>query len=359
MFSEFDRKCMKLALSLARKGFPSSNPRVGAVLAKNGRILGKGYHKRAGMPHAEIEAIRDAGRKELKDATLYVTLEPCSHFGRTPPCTEAIINAEISRVVAAAKDPNPWIKGFEQLKKAGILVQTGLFETEAKKLNEPFFKHSKTGMPFVVLKSAASLDGKIACEGGDSKWITSEEARRYAHRLRAEYDAVLVGINTILKDNPHLTARVRGKNPLRIILDSRLRIPLDSNALSDSNAIVFTSERCSRKKKAQLETRGISTIIAGKNRVDFKKLLRTLGKRGIASVLIEGGGEVNASALEARMVDKTVFFISPKIIGGRKALTPVEGRGIKKMQNALRLRDVRIRNIGGGELMVEGYVDVQ
>lgn len=341
------RKFMSLALELARKANPSPNPKVGAVVVKGGRIIATGFHKKAGKPHAEIEALEKLKPGDAQGATLYVTLEPCSHYGRTPPCTKAIIKAGIRKVVAAMRDPNPVVGGIEELQRNGIGVEVGLMGEEARKLNGPFVKFMETGIPFVTLKSAMSLDGKIACANGDSKWITSPAARLEARKLRAEHDAVLVGINTVLKDDPRLTARIRGrKNPLRIILDSKLRIPLNAKVFADSNAIVATSERHGKSKKRELERRGIRVLVAGVEKVDLRKLVRMLAALGITSVLIEGGGEVNASALNAGIVDRLIFFIAPKLIGGRNAPGPVGGEGADAMADVLGLRDFSVRKIG-------------
>jgi diaminohydroxyphosphoribosylaminopyrimidine deaminase/5-amino-6-(5-phosphoribosylamino)uracil reductase len=338
---------MKLALELAGKANPSPNPKVGAVIVKDGKIIATGYHRKAGMPHAEIDALKKLKKGDAKGATLYVTLEPCSHYGRTPPCTKAIINAGIKRVVAAMQDPNPLVHGLEELRANGVDTEVGLMENEARALNEAFIKFIETGLPFVTIKAAMSLDGKIACVDGDSKWITSSATRHKARSLRAEYDAILVGINTVLKDNPRLTARTPGhKDPLRVIIDSKLKVPTDAKVFADSNVLVATSEKHDQKKIKILEQMGIRVLIVGKEKVDLKALMQKLAALKVTSILIEGGGEVNASALKAGIVDRLLFFVAPKIIGGLDAPGPVGGEGVKKMVKALKLQNVSCSTIG-------------
>ncbi len=339
-----DEKYIKAALELAKKakGMTSPNPCVGAIVVKDGKVVGKGFHRFAGGPHAEIYALRQAGKK-AKGATMYVSLEPCSHYGRTPPCTDTIIRSGIKRLVAAIKDPNPVNngRGLRILRSHGIKTVVGFLETEACELNEDFIKYITNKLPFVTVKVAQSLDGKIATRTGDSKWITGGKAREFVHKLRSEHDAVMVGAGTILKDDPLLTARVRGtrvKQPLRIILAGRTKIP--------DKARIFNSK-------------GGNVLIAStkdnSGRVDIRSLLRELAKREVTSVLIEGGGETVASALEAGLVDKVYFFIASKIIGGRKATTSVEGEGVEKAGKAIRLKKMSYRKIGD-DLLIEGYV---
>lgn len=339
-----DEKYIRIAIGLAAKakGMTSPNPCVGAVIVKNGRIIGKGYHRFAGGPHAEVYALRQAG-KRAEGATLYVSLEPCCRFGRTPPCTEAVIKAGIKRVVAAMKDPNPLNngRGLRMLKKNGIKTEAGILEPLARELNEDFIKYIRKRMPFVVVKIAQSLDGKIATRTGDSRWITGETAREFVHRLRSEVDAIMVGAGTVLKDDPSLTARVkvkRVKQPLRIILAGRTRIP--------ANARVFNSKG------------GGVLIVKTKDksgRIDIRSLLKELAGREITSVLIEGGGETVASAFEAGVVDKVYFFIAPKILGGRDAKTSVEGMGIERLSKAVKLQNVSSRKIGD-DFLIKGDV---
>lgn len=355
-------KYMRLALDLARKGegMTSPNPVVGAVIVRNGRIAGKGYHKKAGLPHAEINAIEDAG-KMAKGSTLYVTLEPCDHFGRTPPCTDAIINSGIKNVIVAALDPNPVTsgRGIRTLNKSGINTKVGLLGNEARAMNKPFEKYITKKLPYVTVKAAESLDGKIAARSGDSKWITSESSRRYVHGLRRKADAVMVGANTVLRDDPSLMARTRGtEQPVRIIVDSALRTPLNARIFSgikESPLIIATASGSSRAKR--YEARGARVLkVAPKNgMVSLKALLRELAKMEITNILVEGGGSLNASLFEEGLVDKVIFFVAPKIIGGKSAITPVEGRGAGDIGSAVKLKNVRAKRFGD-DIMIEAEV---
>lgn len=342
---------MELALKQAAKGRPSPNPYVGAVVVKNGKVISTGFHKRAGKAHAEIEALK---RCNAKNCVLYVTLEPCSHYGKTPPCVDVIIASGVRRVVYAMQDPNPITKGEEKLKKAGIEVKKNVLKEQAEKLNEVFIKAMKSIYPFVVVKTAMSLDGKIALGSGESKWITSKKAREYGRRLRDKYESILVGINTVLNDDPRLTGVKR--DPLRILLDSKLKIPLNARALADSNVIIATSDMCSKKKKKQLEKNGITVWVIGGKIVDLKNLLKKLRKIGVTSVLIEGGAEVNFTAFKEGLVDKVFFFIAPKIIGGSTSLTPVGGKGVVSISDAFDLQIASVKNIGN-DLLVEAKVN--
>ncbi len=353
---------MRFALRLAEtgRGQTSPNPMVGAVVVKEGNLLGFGAHLRAGTPHAEVHALNMAG-PEAKGATLYVTLEPCNHYGRTPPCTERIIGEGIRRVVVAMEDPEPFVsgRGIERLRQAGIEVVTGVLEDEARRLNEAYVHHRLHGRPFVTLKTAATLDGKIATRTGDSRWVTGEEARRHVHRLRREHDAVLVAIGTVLADRPRLTVRLPegGRNPLRVVLDSRLRIPLDTPVtdVSEAPTWVFCTERRDRDKEKRLRERGVEVIVAGEGpRVDLGAVFDVLGKRGILSVLAEGGGELNAALLEGRWVQKAVAFVAPKWAGGRDAPSAVGGVGVGKMADAIALRDVSGERFGE-DVCITGY----
>jgi len=354
---------MRRALALARRGYTAPNPMVGAVLVKDGRVVGEGYHRRAGMPHAEVEALRRAGEK-ARGATLYVTLEPCSHWGRTPPCADALIEAGVRCVYAAMQDPNPQVagKGFEKLREAGIEVQVGVLEERARQLNEIFIKYHTTGMPFVTVKAAMSLDGKIATHTGDSKWITDEPARRLVHRLRARHDAVMVGVGTVLKDDPLLTVRLpRIKEPLhrlRVIVDSRLRCPEEAQVLrvEDSPTLIATTESAPPDKIARLRERGVEIAVlpADGGRVDLRALIAMLAQRGVTGVLCEGGGTLIAALFAQRLVDKVVFFYAPRIIGGRDAPTAVEGDGCAYMEGCLRLDRVYWRKVGR-DMMVQAY----
>ncbi len=354
---------MRRALALAQRGYTAPNPMVGAVIVKDGRIVGEGYHRRAGMPHAEIEALRRAG-ESARGATLYVTLEPCSHWGRTPPCADALIEAGVRCVYAAMQDPNPQVagKGFEKLREAGIEVQVGVLEERARQLNEIFIKYHTTGMPFVTVKAAMSLDGKIATHTGDSKWITDEPARRLVHRLRARHDAVMVGIGTVLKDDPLLTVRLpRLREPLhrlRVIVDSRLCCPEEARVLhvEDSPTLIATTEAAPSEKIARLRERGVEVEVlpADAGHVNLHELIRVLAQRGVTGVLCEGGGTLIASLLAQRLVDKVVFFYAPRIIGGRDAPTAVEGEGYACIEGCLRLDRVHWRKVGR-DMMVQAY----
>ncbi|HUV04477.1 MAG TPA: bifunctional diaminohydroxyphosphoribosylaminopyrimidine deaminase/5-amino-6-(5-phosphoribosylamino)uracil reductase RibD [Armatimonadota bacterium] len=344
---------MKRALTLARRGRTSPNPMVGAVVVRDGQIVGEGCHPRAGEPHAEVFALERAGPL-ANGADLYVTLEPCCHHGRTPPCTDAIIRSGVRRVFAAMIDPGPTVsgKGIEILRSAGIEVQVGLLEPQARRLNEAYIKRVTTGLPFVLWKAAMTLDGKIATRTGDSRWITGERARKEVHRLRSRYDAVLVGIGTVLADDPELTVRgIRGAvNPLRVVVDSRASLPLDARVLdSEAQTLVAVTGNAPEEKVEALRNAGARVLVlpawAG-GQVDLRALMSELSNQGLNGVLLEGGGELAASMLEMGLVDKGLIFIAPKIVGGRSARTPVEGEGIELMSRALGVSKPRIRRFG-------------
>lgn len=355
---------MRLALELAEKGRgrTSPNPMVGAVLVRDGRVVGKGYHARAGLPHAEVEAIRDAGAA-ARGSTLYVNLEPCCHTGRTGPCTAAIIEAGIARVVAAMRDPNPLVagRGLAALRAAGIEVTEGVLATEAARLNEAFVKYITTGLPFVVIKAAMSLDGKIATRTGASQWITGPAARERVHRLRDWYDAIIVGIGTVLQDNPSLTTRLPegGRDPVRVILDSSARTPPDARVVvqeSPAPTIIATTEQAPAERVAALQARGAEVLVCGPGpRVDVRLLMKELARREITSVLVEGGAGINAALLEDGLVDKVIWFIAPLIIGGEAAPGPVGGRGAGALEEALRLENCRWEQLGP-DICFEGYI---
>jgi diaminohydroxyphosphoribosylaminopyrimidine deaminase / 5-amino-6-(5-phosphoribosylamino)uracil reductase len=352
----FDEKFMKIALSLAERarGRTSPNPMVGAVIVKNGEIVGRGYHQKAGTPHAEIHAIADAGEK-ARDSVIYVSLEPCSHHGRTGPCTQAIIDAGLSRVVMAMLDPNPIVSGSGKaiLESHGIQTKAGILEAEACKLNEAFIKYITTKQPFVILKTAMSLDGKIATASGKSKWITSEGSRRLVHQIRDEVDAIMVGIGTVLRDDPSLTTRLserQGHDPIRVILDSRGRISLEAKVLnldSPAQTIVAVTSQAPQEKIDKLEERAEVLVIPEQDgRIDLQALMLELGKMEIMSVLLEGGAEVNASALKAGIVDKAMVFIAPRLIGGAESPGPIGGSGIDELSEAVLLTDMSLEKIG-------------
>ena len=357
---------MERALALASKarGRTSPNPLVGAVIVRDGEIVGTGYHQKAGDAHAEIHALNQA--KELAaGATMYVTLEPCCHWGRTPPCTESVIRAKIATVFVAMKDPNPQVagNGIRQLEEAGIPVQVGICEEESRQLNEVFIKYITTQYPFVILKSAISLDGKIATASGESQWITSEASRLKGHEVRAQVDAILVGVGTVLQDNPSLTARLperQNEDPIRIVVDSRGRTPLEAkifNPESNAGTLIAVTKNAPSEKIEALKSAGadVLTLEEAEGRVCLRALMRELGRKEITSVLIEGGGEINAAALQAGIVDKLMFFVAPKLIGGKDAPGPIGGVGIVRLAEAFELRDVKTSPIGT-DFLIEGYL---
>lgn len=359
---------MKQALRLARRGAgrTAPNPSVGAVIVREERsaqrVVGEGFHKKAGGAHAEITALEEA-RESAKGAVLYITLEPCSHHGKTPPCTDAIIKAGISKVIVAMLDPNPIVngQGIARLKEAGISVTLGVCEEEARELNEGFIKLIATGLPFVSLKWAMTLDGKIATTKGDSKWISGNKARRFVHELRNSYDAVMVGIKTVLKDNPELTCRIRGgRNPRRIILDPDGVIPVDVNLVAppiSAPTLIVSCKEFPHETVKILEERGVEFLMVSSKagRPDILPIMQYLGRTGVASVLVEGGGGVNAWMLEDGVADKVYAFIAAKIVGGKEAVTPVEGIGVSEVNNALVLHNTEWQKIGE-DMLVKGYI---
>ena len=353
---------MREALRIARhaEGRTSPNPLVGAVVVRDGKIVAQGWHRKAGTPHAEIHALNMAGSL-ARGATLYVTLEPCSHFGRTPPCALAIVDAGIKKVVAAMSDPNPKVagRGFDILRSAGIEVEVGLLEDEARKLNETFIKWITRKLPFVTLKFACSLDGKIATVGGQSQWISCETSRKFSHGLRDINDAILVGIGTVLADNPSLTTRlVDGKNPVRVIVDSNARIPLDAQVVTDKSArtIVAVTSNAPVEKVSALESLGVEIVTAGDGqRVDLRTLMSELAAREITSVLVEGGATIHFAMLQAQLVDKVLAFVAPKILGGSQALTAVAGKGFDKLSDAVELENFTVQQLGA-DFLLSGYV---
>ena len=357
---------MKMALALAKKGqgFTSPNPMVGAVVVNDGRVVGKGYHRAVGEAHAEINAINDAGIAS-KGATLYVSLEPCNHTGRTPPCSTEICKAGINRVVIAMNDPNPEVKGggIDYIQSQGVEVTSGVCEEEAKRLNEAFIKYVTKKRPFVIVKCASTLDGRIATRTGDSKWISGEESRAFVHRLRHAVDGIMVGINTVKKDNPALTTRLqdmKGRDPVRIILDTNLSMPEEAKVLrldSDSDIIIITGDSVSGDKKIKLQSQGAKIIEAPvkDNLIDLDELMNSLGALGITSLLIEGGSRVIASALSAKIVDKVVFFYAPKILGGDDGVPVCKGPGPDLMDGCIPVKNINVRRFGD-DVMIEGYL---
>lgn len=362
-----DEFWMRYALRLARKGigWTSPNPPVGAVIVWDGELIAGGFHEGAGKPHAEIVALEKA-RERAKGATLYVTLEPCVHHGRTPPCVPRIIAARIQRVVIATLDPNPIVngRGVQQLKDAGISVTVGILEKEGKDLIAPFAKFITQKIPFVTLKLALTLDGKIATAKGKSKWLTGEKARRYAHRLRHEHDAVLVGVNTVLADNPQLTVRLvpgRVKQPLRVIVDSHARTPLTARVLrsAETPCIIAVTERAPDERIIELQKSGAKVWklpMTRENRVDLKALLKRLGREGVVSVLVEGGGELAGSFVRGRLVDRIAFFFAPKLLGGRDAVSAIGGKGFSHLGEALKLTEMRWRRLGDDWLLTASVI---
>ena len=359
---------MSLALRLAKKGEGSTspNPLVGAVLVKRGRIIGKGYHSKAGLPHAEIEAFNDAAKKNnsCKGAHLYVTLEPCCHTNkRTPPCSKAIVEAGISKVYVSMLDPNPQVsgKGVRALRRAGIEVDVGILKDKSEELNEAFAKYITTKKPFVVLKLAATLDGKIAAYTGDSKWIGSPTQRKYAHELRKKSDGIMVGIETVLQDNPSLNVRLGGKtsmDPIPIVLDSKLRIPLDCNILRvHEKIIIASSDRSKARKAKQLENLGAKILYIKKDtngQLNLNELMRKLGRDEIMSVLIEGGSKVSASAIKSKIVDKVVFFYAPKIVGS-EGISMIGELGVPAINKSIQIKNIKMKRLKD-EIMIEGYL---
>jgi len=401
-----DEDYMRYAIELAKKGRTSPNPKVGCVIVKDGKIIGEGYHKKAGKPHAEIEAIQDArnrqqglarkinthtlpeqgltrktnaytfpeldlvepnlvGKHETGNATMYLTLEPCASTypgKRTPPCTEAVLKSRVSRVVVAMKDPNPEVsgRGIEFLRKNGVKVNVGLMGKEAQELNAPYIKWITKRIPYVVIKMAMTADGKIATRTGDSKWVSGEKSRKLVHKMRDDFDAVMVGANTVKTDNPRLTARTKGgRDPIRIIIDSDLCLDPNSKFMKNGKGkiVIATSPLAPKQKIRKFESLGARVLVCGKRNgensgeVELNKLMRKLGKLGIQSILLEGGSELNGSAIEAGIVDKIYFFIAPKIIGGRDAKGPIGGKGIERMNQALKLKDMKMEKVGEDWLM--------
>jgi len=349
-FSQEDERYMRMVLALAEKGRGqvSPNPMVGAVIVKGDEIIGKGYHSRYGGPHAEAIAIADAGPR-ADGAVLYVNLEPCVHFGRTPPCVEKISKARILRVVIAIKDPDRLVngKGIEYLRRSHIHVDVGLLEDEARELNQAYFKHRETGLPLIILKLATALDGKLATSTGDSRWITDEEARRYSHQLRTESDAVMVGIGTILKDNPQLTVRlVTGHNPLKVILDTKLRMPADAKVFDEGKTLIFTSrESLARRESYDAAKVSFAAVdLTEDGRLNLKKVLKELGRRQIAQLLVEGGGMLASELLRQGLVDRFICCINLSFLG--KGIGYTDTIEYSNINERICLKDVKVSWLG-------------
>jgi len=359
---------MEQALSLAKLalGQASPNPAVGAVVVKKGVVVGQGYTQPPGSHHAEVLALKQAG-KEARGGVMYVTLEPCCHYGRTPPCSRAITTAGISEVHMAMLDPNPIVsgRGKDELEEEGIKTYLGEHEEQAREINEAYTKFITTGIPFVTAKFAVSLDGKIATRKGDSRWITGSEARRYAHNLRHTTDAIMAGVNTVLADDPHLTTRCCGgrggtarKQPLRVIVDSEGRTPLSARVFKEpGKTLLALGRKATPKEKATFARVGaeVLELPATEGLVDLERLLEALGEREITSILVEGGGILLGSLFDRRLVDKVIAFIAPIIIGGAEARTAVAGRGVDKVADSFRLERVSVERFGD-DLALSGYV---
>ena len=354
-------RCIQLALK--GKGYVSPNPMVGCVIVKDNKIIGEGYHAKYGEEHAEVNAIKNA-TESVEGATLYVNLEPCVHYGKTPPCVDLIIESKIKKVVIGTLDPNPLVngKGVEKLKKAGIEVKVGVFEEESKKLNEAFFKYITQKIPFVALKIAQTIDGKIADIEGNSKWITCEQSLHFVHQLRSEYDAVLIGSRTARLDNPNLTVRlVEGRNPYRVILDSALSLPLELNVFSDKftdKTIVFTSVNSLKAKKEKIEklnSLGIEVLTAKsmRRKLDLKDVLEKLAQKGITSVLVEGGGKIFTEFIKQKLADKVFVFIAPKILG--KGIQSISDVGLKSIRDIITLKEISVQSFGD-DVLITGYL---
>ncbi|MDD4908263.1 MAG: bifunctional diaminohydroxyphosphoribosylaminopyrimidine deaminase/5-amino-6-(5-phosphoribosylamino)uracil reductase RibD [Candidatus Omnitrophica bacterium] len=354
---------MNLAVRLALKGSGATapNPMVGALIVKNGRIVGRGYHEKAGSPHAEIAALDEAG-KDARGASLYVSLEPCAHFGKTPPCVDKIIRSGIKEVVIGMIDPNPLNngRGCKILKEHRIKVTAGVMEEKLRKLNESFIKYITKKLPFVTVKVAQSLDGKIATNTGDSKWITSDRSRVYAHRIRQRYDAIMVGVNTVLRDDPRLDAWFSQRSPVKVIVDSQLSTPCGSNVFSRDNPVIIVTLSAAagqetENRKILSQKAKILEVKEKSGQINLRDMFKKLARLGITNILVEGGGTLIGALFDEGFVDKVLFFISPKIIGGKEAISSVMGRGITRLESAHKLKDVKLRRLGE-DFLIEGYV---
>ncbi|MGB5347960.1 MAG: bifunctional diaminohydroxyphosphoribosylaminopyrimidine deaminase/5-amino-6-(5-phosphoribosylamino)uracil reductase RibD [Polyangiales bacterium] len=354
MWSDFERGVMKRALAEAKRGYPSPNPHVGAAIVRGEQVLSLGHHQSAGEAHAEVDAIRNAA-ESVEGATLFVTLEPCNHHGRTGPCTEAIVDAGLSRVVIGCLDPAPHVAGaVDRLRSAGVQVEVGLMQAECTALIADFAKHIRTGLPFVILKAAVTLDGKIATRSGDSKWITGEEARTEAHRMRDRSDAILVGVGTVLSDDPKLTVRrVEGRDPIRVVVDADLRTPagaavLDPDGSSEAGTLVFHATDSDSSRPAHFMGKGVELIPVSRHErgVDLAQVLERLGERGLVRLLVEGGAHVHGSFLDLGLADRAAIFIAPRIVGDTGALSFAAGSGAESIERAWRLVRTEFQALG-------------
>ncbi|NNE19011.1 MAG: bifunctional diaminohydroxyphosphoribosylaminopyrimidine deaminase/5-amino-6-(5-phosphoribosylamino)uracil reductase RibD [Myxococcales bacterium] len=354
MWSDLERAMMQRALAEAKRGYPSPNPHVGAVIVHGGKIISVGHHERAGEAHAEVDAIRNAAAS-VEGATLFVTLEPCNHRGRTGPCTEAILDAGLARVVIGCLDPAPHVAGaVDRLRSAGVKVDVGLMERECSQLVADFTKHIRTGLPFVTLKAAVTLDGKIATRSGDSKWITGEEARTEAHRMRDQSDAILVGVGTVLSDDPKLTVRrVEGRDPIRVVLDADLRTPpgaavLEPGQGSNAGVVVFHAADADPPPPKHFSAQGVELVPVSRNErgVNLQEVLQALGERGLVRLLVEGGAQVHGSFLDLGLADRAAIFVAPRIVGDASALSFAAGSGAASIEAAWRLVHTEFRALG-------------
>jgi len=365
---DIDKKFMREAIRRAKKGLgrTSPNPAVGAVIVRRGKIIASGYHKRAGGPHAEIEALEKVGGKADADDTLYVTLEPCNHYGRTPPCTHAILKSGIKRVVVGMRDPNPEVEGegCHWLFERGIQVKTGVLESECRKLIENFIKFVSTGRPFVIAKSAMTLDGWTAVSTGDSKWITNEMSRRFVHRLRNRVDSLMVGIGTVLSDDPSLTTRLpyeKGRDPVRIILDTHLRMSRHAAVInhdSASKTLIMVGDHVSSKKINGLQKEGVAIMKCPteEGRIELTGLMDILGKESLTSVLLEGGSTLMGAMIRKKLIDKFYIFKAPKILGSGDGRPMAAGPGPTRMDECLGLKDIQVKRFND-DILIAGYPD--
>ena len=353
---------MAIRLALKARGLTSPNPMVGAVVVKDNKVVGRGYHQKAGGPHAEVIALDEAGTR-ARGATLYVTLEPCAHFGKTPPCVDRIVNSGIRRVVIGMIDPNPMNngKGCAILRQRGVKVEVGFCQERLGLMNESFIKYITRRIPFVTVKVAQSLDGKIATSAGDSKWITSDKSRAYAHRMRQFYDAVMVGVNTVLRDDPRLDAWFSARHPAKVIIDSQVSTPQNANVFSGHSPVIIVTVsspdgQATQNRQLLVDKAKILEVKEKEGQINLKDALKKLAQRfEITSILVEGGGTLIGSLFDEGLVDKVLFFISPKIIGGKDAIGSVMGKGVPLVNRAIKIKNLRIRRFGE-DILAEGYV---